>query len=160
MAERRRELRRGWQEEGRLKARAGDPLHQAGCMLYWAEGNKDRNLVKLANSDVYLVRYFTQFLAACLGVVPTDITVRLNLYTGNGLSIREVEDYWLGHLGLPRSCLRKHSINNRPIRSQGLRKNKLPYGVCSLQVLRSTRIVQHIYGAIQEYGGFDEPRWL
>jgi hypothetical protein len=24
----------------------------------------------------------------------------------------------------------------------------------------STAIVQHIYGAIQEYGGFDEPRWL
>jgi len=24
----------------------------------------------------------------------------------------------------------------------------------------STEIVQHIYGAIQEYAGFEEPRWL
>jgi hypothetical protein len=26
--------------------------------------------------------------------------------------------------------------------------------------LGSTQIVQHIYGAIQEYAGFEEPRWL
>ena len=30
---------------------------------------------------------------------------------------------------------------------------------CRLR-LHSTRVVQHIFGAIQEYGGFDEPRWL
>jgi hypothetical protein len=29
-----------------------------------------------------------------------------------------------------------------------------------LRVLKSTHLVQHIYGAIQEYAGFDEPRWL
>jgi hypothetical protein len=31
------------------------------------------------------------------------------------------------------------------------------YGVCELH---STRVVQHIYGAIQEYAGFDKPAWL
>jgi hypothetical protein len=29
-----------------------------------------------------------------------------------------------------------------------------------VRVMKSTRIVQHIYGAIQEYAGFEEPRWL
>src|SRR4051812_46900346 len=29
--------RLGWQREGRLRAREGDRLHQAGCLLYWAE---------------------------------------------------------------------------------------------------------------------------
>jgi len=38
--------------------------------------------------------------------------------------------------------------------------NRLPYGVCTVGGISQTRIVQHIYGAIQEYGGFDEPRWL
>jgi hypothetical protein len=33
------------------------------------------------------------------------------------------------------------------------------YGVCALE-LHSTRVVQHIYGAIQEYAGFDKPAWL
>jgi hypothetical protein len=38
-------------------------------------------------------------------------------------------------------------------------RSKLPHGVCTLRV-QSTWIVQHNYGAIQEYGGFDEPGWL
>jgi hypothetical protein len=36
--ERNRARRRVFQEEGRLKTRENDPLHRAGCMLYWAEG--------------------------------------------------------------------------------------------------------------------------
>jgi hypothetical protein len=42
---------------------------------------------------------------------------------------------------------------------QRQKKNRLPYGVCQLR-LHSTPVIQHIYGAIQEYAGFEEPRWL
>jgi hypothetical protein len=51
-------------------------------------------------------------------------------------------------------------VDYRTTTTTGKKANKLPYGVGNLDVNRSTRIVQHIYGAIQEYGGFDEPRWL
>ena len=67
---------------------------------------------------------------------------------------------WLKQLDLPRSCLRKPIINHLPTSSSGLRLNKLPYGVCTVGVKRSTWLVQHIFGAIQEYGAFEEPRWL
>ena len=70
------------------------------------------------------------------------------------------KDYWLRALQLPRECLRGHTLNHRPTSSSGKKTNKLPYGVCTLRVRRSTWLVQHIYGAIQEYGGFEEPRWL
>ena len=60
---------------------------------------------------------------------------------------------------LPRSVLRKSFVNPLPTSSSGKKKNKLPYGVCTLTLGR-TEILQHIYGAIQEYAGFDEPRWL
>ena len=43
--------------------------------------------------------------------------------------------------------------------SKKKRQNKLPYGTCRVTVSR-TRVVQSIYGAIQEYGGFDRPEWL
>ena len=154
-------LRRlGWQQEGRLKAREGDPLHQAGCLLYWAEGTKTRNTVELANSDLNLTHLFVRFLAECFGVGPQQLAFCLHVYTGNGLTIEEIETRWLARLRLPRSCLRKHSINVRPAPSSGIKKNKLPYGVGTIRVLKSTRLVQHIYGAIQEYGAFEEPRWL
>jgi len=132
----------------------------AGCLLYWAEGSKDRNTMHFANSDINLVRFFCQFLRESLGVRPEEITVRLNVYTGNGLSVRAIEDHWLDALDLPRTALRGHTLNHTPTSSSGKKRNRLPYGVCSLTVLKSTRIVQHIYGAIQEYAGFDEPRWL
>jgi hypothetical protein len=129
-------------------------------MLYWAEGSKSRNSAQLANSDLHLVRFFKDFVVECFGVPNDEFSVRLNVYTGNGLSVFDIETYWLNSLELPRGCLRKHTLNHLPTSSSGGKKNKLPYGVCALRVLRSTRIVQHIYGAIQEYAGFEEPRWL
>lgn len=45
-------LRQQYQEEGRAKARDGNLLHSQGCMLYWAEGNKDRTMLRFVNSDV------------------------------------------------------------------------------------------------------------
>jgi len=149
-----------YQAQGRRRAREGDELHRAGCMLYWAEGAKDRNTVVFVNSDRPMVEYFVRFLRESLGVTSAEITVRLNVYLTNGLTLREVEDHWLWALGLPRSSLRKHTINHAPTSSSGQRRDKLPYGVCAIRVKRSTRLVQHIYGAIQEYAGFDERRWL
>jgi hypothetical protein len=128
-------------------------------MLYWAEGAKQRNTVKFANSDVAMVRFFVRFMRQCFGVEPAEFRVRLNVYLNNGLSIREIEDFWLSALELPRSCLRGHSLNAYPTSSSG-KKRSLPYGVCFLTVAKSTRLVQHIYGAIQEYADFEEPRWL
>jgi hypothetical protein len=128
-------------------------------MLYWAEGAKMRNTVKFSNSDPHMVLFFRRFLTDALAIELDEIRISINVYTGNGLTIEEIEGYWLGLLGLPRGSVRKHMLNHMPTSSSGRGKNKLPYGVCSLWV-NSTWMVQHIYGAIQEYAGFDEPAWL
>jgi len=155
-----RRRRAGYQAEGRAAVRNGTRLHLAGCLLYWAEGSKGRNTVQFVNSDPHMVQLFRRFMTECLGVPREDFSLSLNVYTGNGLSIAEIEEHWLTKLELPRSCLRKHILDNLPTSSSGKMVAKLPYGVCTLKVLRSTRLVQHIYGAIQEYGEFEEPRWL
>jgi len=154
-----RDRRRAAQEEGRRLALEGDALHKAGCMLYWAEGAKDKNQLAFANSDVNMVRFFADFLRKSLSVPDEDFVVRLNVYLDNGLSLVAVEEYWLEALELPPTCLRTHQLNHFPTSSSG-RKRNLPYGVCTLKVKRSTTVVQHIFGAIQEYGGFEEPKWL
>jgi hypothetical protein len=154
-----RQKRAAYQQEGRRAARAHDPLHMAGCMLYWAEGTKRRGAVRLVNSDVHMVAFFRRFLTECFRIQAEDLALSLHVYTGNGLSVRAIEEYWLNALELPRSCLRKHAINAYPTSSSGRKRHKLPYGVCSLTVYR-TRVAQHIYGAIQEYAGFEEPAWL
>lgn len=158
-AETARARRREYQGEGRERAQKGDLLHQAGCMLFWAEGSKNRNQLKMCNSDQNMLAFFRRFLVEGMGVEPAKMRIRLHVYLGNGLTIDQIERHWLRVLGLPKSCLRNHSINPLPTSSSGKKKNKLPYGVCTLTV-NDTRVVQHIYGAIQEYGGFEEPRWL
>jgi hypothetical protein len=141
-------------------ARTGDPLHVAGCMLYWAEGAKDKNRVRFTNSEVPMVAAFVQFIRLFFDVPDERFALSLNVYTTNGLSLTQIERHWLEALDLPRSCLRAHTLDHTPTSSSGIKHNKLPHGVALLAVLKSTPVVQHIYGAIQEYGGFEEPRWL
>jgi hypothetical protein len=85
--------------------------------------------------------------------------IHCNLFADHLERQREIEDFWLAVLGLPRSSLRKSIVNAYSKYSQKKRINKLPYGTCKL-VVHSTQIVQTIYGSIQEYGGFERPEWL
>jgi hypothetical protein len=64
VAARRRPVRAATEESGRVLARRADPLHVAGCMLYWAEGAKDRNQVRLSNADPELLRFFVSSSAS------------------------------------------------------------------------------------------------
>jgi hypothetical protein len=158
-AARGRARRRGAQREGRARARMIDHLHLAGCMLYWAEGDKGRHAVRMCNSDPALLRLFVRFLRECYGAEDGRLTIACNLFADHIERQREIEDYWLRTLGLPRSSLRKTIVNVYSKYSQKKRKNKLPYGTCKV-VYSDTRTVQSIYGAIQEYAGFDRPEWL
>jgi transposase len=153
-----REIRRGYQEEGRAKARERDPLHIAGCMLFWAEGKKNKNILSLINSDPDMLVFFERFLRESLGARKEDMALHIHCYTNNGVSLEEIEQYWLDFLSLPRSCLRKSTVNVQPSSSKQ-KGRKLIYGVCDLSVYQ-TRLVQHVYGAIQEYAGIDKPEWL
>jgi hypothetical protein len=154
-----RRTRERSQQDGRDAAHERDPLHLAGCMLYWAEGSKRRNGIQFTNSDPQMLVLFRRFLTDSLAVERDEIVMTLNVYTNNGLTIDEIEQHWLELLDLPATAVRKHMLNHMPTSSSGRARNKLPYGVVTLNV-HSTWMVQHIYGAIQEYAGFDEPAWL
>jgi hypothetical protein len=151
--------RRGFQAAGRARSGLRDGLHLAGCMLYWAEGGKNRNSVQFVNSDPAMVRYFVGFLRECYGVPNGRLRLDCNLFADHLARQREIERFWLETLELPESCLRKSTVNVYSKYSQKKRQGKLPYGTVRVCV-HSTEIVQQIYGAIQEYGGFERPEWL
>jgi hypothetical protein len=132
---------------------------QLDACVYWADGAKRRNSVKLTNSDPELLALFADFLESELNVTRMQMRLSCNLFADHVERQREIEDYWLTRLGLPRSCLRKSVVNTFSKYSNRTRIGKLPYGTSALYV-HSTRIVQTIYGSIQEYGGFDRPEWL
>jgi len=151
--------RRAYQDHGHELARERDPSHVAGCMLYWAEGSKSRNAAQFVNSDPAMVRFFMDFLRAHYGVRNEEFRLHCNLFADHVERQSEIEQFWLELVGLPASCLRRSTVNVYSKHSQKKRQNKLPYGTVRLTV-HSTRVVQSIYGAIQEYGGFERPEWL
>jgi hypothetical protein len=155
----RREARVMAQEEGRMLALRGDARFVAGCMLYWAEGSKNRNSIRFVNSDPEMVRFFVSFLKTYWNVRDTDSRLTCNLFADHVECRVEIEQFWLDVAGLPPSCLSKSVVNVYSKYSKKKRQNKLPYGTCRV-VLSRTRIVQSIYGAIQEIGGFTRDAWL
>lgn len=147
--------RLAYQDAGRMAARTGSRLHQMGCMLYWAEGAKTRNAIYFANSDPNMMRLFARFLREELDVSDGDIRILIHCHSDDPIEIKRIEQYWLELLQIPVSSLNKTQIK----KGSDTRKNILANGVCSLRVF-STELTHHIYGAIQEYGGFENPDWL
>lgn len=150
-----RELRIRYQEQGRIKAREMCPLHVAGCMLYWAEGGKKKNSVYFVNSDPHMLLLFIRFLREAMHVNDDAIAIYIHCHSSDPVEMQRIEQYWLSLLELPTSSLRKTQVK----KGSEYRRKTLQNGVCGILVSQ-TALVQHIYGAIQEYGGFENPDWL
>ena len=71
-------------------------------MLYWAEGSKQRNGVVLTNSDADMLVLFVRFLRECYEVSTARMNLTINCHLNNGLSLDEIEAWWLARLGLRR----------------------------------------------------------
>jgi hypothetical protein len=128
-------------------------------MLFWAEGSRRRGAVVFTNSDSEMLRTFVEFLRTSFRVPDPKFRVTCNLFADHIERQREIEQFWLDTLALPRTCLFKSTVNRYSRYSQKKRRNKLPYGTCRV-VVHSTEITQILYGSIQELGGFDRPEWL
>jgi predicted transcriptional regulator len=139
-------LRQKYQEDGRKRAAEHDLLHCMGCMLFWAEGTKDKNTITFTNSDVHMLRIFLRFLRECFHVTNNQITVRINCFIKHEADWESVKLYWKNELGIDESMFRKPTTKVTDVVEN--------YGVCALTVC-NTELAQQIYGSIQEYGGFN-----
>jgi transcriptional regulator with XRE-family HTH domain len=159
LAERRRAERIAFQEEGRRRARLREPDFVAGCMLYWGEGSKARNQLQFCNSDPVMARFFVEFLKNYFGLSGDEIRITCHLFADHVEDQKNVEQYWLDTLRLPPESLRKSVVNVYSKYSKRKRVGNLPFGTCHIVVSR-TWVLQTIYGAIQEIGGFTREAWL
>lgn len=156
-----RNKRAEYQKEGINKAKEKDINHAIGCMLYWAEGTKARNTLSFTNSDVNVHKTFLCFLRKYFNIPNNKIAISVNCYLDHGLSIDQIYNYWIDALELKDCVINKASIRD-PLRSSfssGKKTSKLKYGVLRISTGNS-QILQHIYGAIQEYCGFQNELWL
>ena len=80
---------------------------------------------QLTNSDVHLVRFFRRFVSECFSVSGEGCG-KADVYTGNGLSLYDIESYWLDALGLPRCVFRKHKSQPLPDLEQRRKEEQAP----------------------------------
>ena len=121
-------------------------MHLLGCMLHWAEGSRRRNEVVFTNSDPEMLRAFLRFLRGPCLVADERICLSVNCHLNNGLSVEEIEAWWLEQLELPATALRAATVN-RPSSASRWRRNVLVYGTARL-VVHSSFLAQSIFGAI------------
>ncbi len=155
-------VRRQYQHNGYQLAiiKRNDPLFVAGCMAYWAEGAKNRNVASICNIDPYFLRLWIRFMKQFFNVQKSDLRIQVRCYLDNGLQQGQIESYWLEQLSIPFRCLNKTIIVKKHPMSSGVKKNRHPYGVVRINV-SSTEIVQQIFGGIKFIAQIDdENKWL
>jgi len=106
-----------------------------------------------------MARLFVRFLLTYFDLQPQDIRITCQLFADHLERQREIEQFWLAALGLPRGSLRTSVVNVYSRYSQRKRMNRLPHGTCRVVVSR-TAVTQSIFGAIQEYAGITREAWL
>jgi hypothetical protein len=141
-----------YQKLGREAAKRNDSLHTMGCMLYWAEGSKRGNSIVFANSDPDMISIFMRFLRESLLADDSDIRIRLNCYVTKSTPFRLSVEFWKSITGLPDKNFTKSTTK------RGDENEKHRHGICYISISRAD-LVQHIYGAIQEYIKIDKPEF-
>jgi hypothetical protein len=147
--------RKAAQQAGREAARQGNALHEMGCILYWAEGAKRKSGIHFINTDPDMLTFFMRFMRESLNVLDEWVSLHVHCNTEDVNEHERMKRYWLHTLHLPPSCFRKVILKPKSKHQHTAQDN----GICTIQV-HKTDLVMHIFGAIQEYTGIDNPAWL
>jgi transposase len=106
-------------------------LWSVGVALYWGEGGKSQNLVRLSNSDPDVIATMMKFFKQICKVPPEKFRGHVNAFAHS--NVTETEKYWSGISGIPRKQFFKTYQKNS---SASLHKrDTLPNGTLQIYVL-------------------------
>ncbi len=111
---------------------AREQLWIAGSTLYWAEGAKTRNQLRLANTDPRALRLF---IAWVLRYIDRDAEFSIQLHLHEGNDEAAAREFWIEATGLHDSNFYRTFIKPK---GTGHRKNRLAHGVCNIKVRRGS----------------------
>jgi hypothetical protein len=149
------EQRLAYQDAGREQTHEGSLLHLIGCMLYWGEGAKHRQQLRFINTDPNMLKLFVKFLRQELQVPDEKISLRVLTHTENQDEWIHIQAYWVDFLELPKET----KVGIQLKMGTQSRKKRYLNGICAINVY-SIEVVQHVFGAIQAYVGFENPKWV
>ena len=144
--------RQSYINSGKSQASKNESLHTKACILYWAEGSKNRNVFGFTNCDVETHRLMITFLHRYFPEQSKKLKARINFYPSSNNTYECVRNYWMKELDLLIDNF--YNPTNRSKYYKQPKINKYPNGILQLQI-NSTEVVQHIFGGINYYIGRD-----
>jgi hypothetical protein len=144
-----------YQEAGRQQTAKGSLIHLMGCMLYWGEGSKHRQQLKFTNTDPNMLILFARFLREEMAVPDSKFVLHILTHSNDENEREQIRRYWLAQLSLADDCKVMFTLKV----GTDSRKARYPNGICAICIY-STEVVQRVFGAIQEYIGFVNPKWV
>ena len=115
----------------------------AGIALYAGEGAKADGLVKFANSDPEMVRFFCAWFRRFFCV--DESRLRASVYLHQGLDLDAVEAFWSDLAEIPR---RQFGKPYRAIPDASIRRNKHEYG-CFYVMYSCSRTHREVMGLVR-----------
>lgn len=112
-------------------------------MLYWCEGAKTPNHLKVANSDPVALLVFIRWVRRYLDA-DAEFVLQLHLHEGNDDKLSQ--DWWKEELDLPGARFHKTFI--KPA-GTGHRKNHLAHGVCCVRVTKASNAWHRVMAWIE-----------
>ena len=138
---------------GRLSNR---DLWLAGIMLYWAEGEKQKETnvsvgIKFSNSDPKMLSFFIFWLKVYLKVVDNDIVLELYVHENFKETKNVFVEYWSNELSCPKSKFDRIYFKKNKIMTIRKNVNQNYHGQINVRVRRSTDLNRRIAGWIKGF---------
>ncbi|MBT9169266.1 MAG: hypothetical protein DDT19_02621 [Syntrophomonadaceae bacterium] len=114
-----------------------------GAALYWAEGGKTKEF-KITNSDPDFILFMVRWFEKVLGVYPSRLKVRLNIYPQQ--NDQKLKQFWSQLTGIPLENFGKSFVKPP---NKGYKKNNLYYGTIEIRVSKGTDFRHRVYGWIK-----------
>jgi len=102
-------------------------LKISGVMLYWGEGSKTGNSIKLANSDPEMIKLFLNFLRNICGIYEERLKALIHMYPDQNEN--ELKKFWSESTGIPIERFYKSHVHKG---GPGTYKNKSRYGTIAI----------------------------
>lgn len=117
----------------------------AGIMLYWAEGNKQKDTVDLANCDPRMIEVFLKFLREICQI--DESRVRLLVYCYANQNVDELENFWSKITDVPRRQFFKTYVRKDYAEKKS---GKMKYGLVHIRY-SDQKLVAQIKKWIRDY---------
>lgn len=127
----------------RIGALSDGAFFIAGVALYAGEGAKADALVKFANSDPEMVRFFCAWFRRFFEV--DEARLRCSVYLHQGLDLEATESFWSDLTGIPRGQFGKPY---RAVPDPSIRRNKHEHG-CFYVIYSCSRTHRQIMGLVR-----------